>query len=143
MVTFDEFTAMGLALPQATERVTWGTSVTVRIGERMFAVGTPEAGSVSVKASREDQLELISAAPEVFSVAPYVGRFGWVRVDLARVDGEELRDLLTEAWRRTAPRRLVVEFDARPARMGSGGEGPGGKGPAGYSRAAEVPLMSG
>ncbi|AXI77444.1 MmcQ/YjbR family DNA-binding protein [Peterkaempfera bronchialis] len=112
MVTFDEFKAMGLALPQATERVTWGTSVTIRIGERMFALGAPESRSASVKATREDQAELVAAAPETFSVAPYVGRFGWVRIALDQVDPDELRDLLTDAWRRTAPRRLVREFDA-------------------------------
>ena len=116
MVTFDEFKAMGLALPRAIEKVTWGTEVTLRIGEKMFAVGDPESGRVSVKASRGDQLELIAADPETFSVAPYVGRFGWVRVVLARVDPAELRDLLTDAWRDTAPRRLVREFDSTTSR---------------------------
>ena len=112
MVTYDEFLVMGLALPTAHERITWGTDHTLRVGERMFAVGSPGSVHVSVKAARDDQAELVAADPETFSVAPYVGRFGWVRIALERVDPDELRELLTEAWRRTAPKRLVREFDA-------------------------------
>ncbi|WP_217698452.1 MmcQ/YjbR family DNA-binding protein [Streptacidiphilus griseoplanus] len=111
MVTFDEFTAMGLALPRAAEQLTWETEVTLRIGGKIFAMGTPESGCVTVKASREEQAELVAADPETFRPAPYVGRFGWVQLELARVDGDELRGLLTEAWRATAPKRLVREFD--------------------------------
>lgn len=111
MVTFEEFAAMGLALPEAHEQITWGTDHTLRIGRKMFAVGAPESAHVSVKASREDQAGLVAADPGTFSVAPYVGRFGWVRIALERVDPGELEELLTEAWRRTAPRRLVKPFD--------------------------------
>ncbi|MGK4583431.1 hypothetical protein [Kitasatospora sp. HPMI-4] len=46
MVTFDRFLAMGLALPRTTERLTWGTEVTLRVGEKIFAMGTPDSGSV-------------------------------------------------------------------------------------------------
>ncbi|MFI9275123.1 MmcQ/YjbR family DNA-binding protein [Kitasatospora sp. NPDC052896] len=111
MVTFDEFRALGLALPSAAERPTWGET-TLRVGEKIFALGAEGGDTVSVKASPVEQAELVAAEPETFSVAPYVGRFGWVRVRLDLVDREELRGLLTEAWRRTAPKRLVREFDA-------------------------------
>ncbi|AUG77065.1 hypothetical protein CFP65_2224 [Kitasatospora sp. MMS16-BH015] len=111
MVTFDQFLALGLALPQAAERLTWETRVTLRVGEKMFALGTPGEGSVAVKATHEDQAELLAAAPEVYSVAPYVGRHGWVQVQLAKVAEEELGDLLAEAWRSIAPKKLVREYD--------------------------------
>jgi hypothetical protein len=111
MVTFDQFLALGLALPNATERLTWETRVTLRVGEKIFAMGTPGESAVCVKATREEQAELLAAAPEVYSVAPYVGRHGWVLVELAGVDLAELGDLLTDAWRSTAPKKLVREFD--------------------------------
>ena len=65
-----------------------------------------------MKASKEEQAELIAMAPETYSIAAYVGRFGWVSVRLATVDKAELRDLIIEAWRRTAPKKLVTTFDA-------------------------------
>ncbi|MEU9075311.1 MmcQ/YjbR family DNA-binding protein [Kitasatospora sp. NPDC004745] len=111
MVTFDEFRAMALGLPEAAQEPTWDIE-TLRVRGRIFAMGAPGGLAVTVKASPEDQAELLAAEPEVFSVAPYVGRHGWVSVRLDRVDREELHDLVTEAWRRTAPKRLVREFDA-------------------------------
>ncbi|MFF9640403.1 MmcQ/YjbR family DNA-binding protein [Kitasatospora aureofaciens] len=112
MVTFDEFRAMALTLPEAAQEPTWGIE-TLRVRGKVFAMGSPDGDSVTVKASHEDQAELIAAEPEVFSFARYVGRHGWVSVRLDLVDPEELQDLVTEAWRRTAPKRLVGEFDAR------------------------------
>jgi hypothetical protein len=38
--------------------------------------------------------------------------FADVRRRLAEVDADELRGLLTDAWRTRAPKRLVTAFDA-------------------------------
>jgi len=124
MVTFEEFAELALGLPQAHERITWGSEHTFRVGEKIFAMGAPESAHVSLKASLEDQSELMAAEPETFSAAPYVGRFGWVRVALERADPGELGELLTEAWRRTAPKRAVKAFDgARGTQVTDGPKG--------------------
>jgi len=83
------------------------------VGDKMFASGMPGGDTLSVKASKEEQADLVAADPETYAVAAYVGRFGWVRVQLSTVDADELRDLVIEAWRRTAPKKLVKEYDAR------------------------------
>ncbi|WP_406198282.1 MmcQ/YjbR family DNA-binding protein [Kitasatospora sp. NBC_01560] len=113
MVTFDEFRAMALALPEAEQQPTWEIE-TLRVRTKIFAMGSPDGTTVSLKASREDQTELIAADPEVFSCPKYVGRHGWIGVRLDLVEPEELSGLLTEAWRRAAPKRLVREFDDTP-----------------------------
>jgi hypothetical protein len=41
-----------------------------------------------------------------------VGQHGWVAVRLDRVDPEELAELIDEAWRMTAPKRLIKAYDA-------------------------------
>ncbi|MEU5386566.1 MmcQ/YjbR family DNA-binding protein [Kitasatospora cineracea] len=110
MATFDELTALALALPQTHQEETW-EQVTLRVGRKIFAMGRPGSGEASVKAAPAEQAELIAAAPGVYSVAPYTGRFGWVRVRLAGVDPEELRELLTDAWRSVAPKRVVKEYE--------------------------------
>lgn len=55
---------------------------------------------------------LVDAAPERFFVPPYVGGRGWlgVRLDVA-VDWDEIRDLVTDAYREVAPKRLVALLD--------------------------------
>jgi hypothetical protein len=65
----------------------------------------------SVKATRE-QAALTAAAPERFGVPAYVGRHGWVSIQLVTVDPIELAELVVEAWRQTAPKRLVATYDA-------------------------------
>jgi hypothetical protein len=65
----------------------------------------------SVKATREQQAELLAAAPQVFSVAAYVGRHGWVAIDVEAADAKEVAELIEDAWRRTAPKAVVKAYD--------------------------------
>jgi hypothetical protein len=44
-------------------------------------------------------------------VAAYTGRYGWVDLRLANVPADELRELVEEAWRQTAPKRVVAAHD--------------------------------
>lgn len=106
MPTFDDVRRIALALPAVDEVVTWGSDVTFRVGGKIFAIGGDGATAVSIKASPEEQADLLALDSATFSRAAYVGRYGWVVVQLDRVPEPHLRDLLTSAWRRTAPRRL-------------------------------------
>ena len=110
VVTFQQIREMALVLPGAEEVLTWGTDTTFRVRGKMFAVTAPEAPYATVKASPEDQAELIAADPETFAVAPYTGRFGWVRVELSRIEPDHMRELVVEAWRRTASSRQVSAY---------------------------------
>jgi hypothetical protein len=78
----------------------------------MFAALSDDGKLASVKATKQEQAALIAAAPETFGVPAYVGRHGWVSVQLATVDPTELSELVVEAWRLTAPKRLVAAYDA-------------------------------
>jgi hypothetical protein len=66
---------------------------------------------VSIKASLEQQAELLEMDPDTFAKSAYVGRFGWVTVDLRRVDPGLLESLIRDAWRRTAPKKLATTLD--------------------------------
>ncbi len=111
-VTYAQVREWVLALPGGREVMVerWGHP-TFRVGDRMFATGAPDSPTMSVKASREEQAELVAADPATYAVAAYVGRFGWVRVTLAAADPDELHGLVVEAWRRTAPKKLVQRYD--------------------------------
>jgi hypothetical protein len=111
VTTFDDVRRIALALPEAEERLTWETDVTFRVRDKIFAIGGEGADRISVKASLETQAELIDLDPETFASSAYVGRFGWVTVDLDRVDPALLSSLIREAWRRSAPKRLVATLE--------------------------------
>jgi hypothetical protein len=111
VTTFDDVRSLALALPEAEERVTWETDITFRVRDKIFAIGGEGADRVSIKASLETQAELIDLDPETFASSAYVGRFGWVTVDLDRVDPAVLASLIREAWRRSAPKRLAATLE--------------------------------
>ncbi|HEY8801317.1 MAG TPA: MmcQ/YjbR family DNA-binding protein [Candidatus Limnocylindrales bacterium] len=111
MPTFDDVRRIAMALPEAEEILTWETDITFRVRGKIFAIGGEGADRVSIKAGLETQSELIDLDPETFASSAYVGRFGWVTVDLGRVEPSLLANLLREAWRRTAPKRLAATLD--------------------------------
>jgi hypothetical protein len=108
---------VALWLPEVVECVTWD-SVTFRVRGKMFALLHPDEQSVTVKATPGEQQALIAADAGTFAPAPYVGRFGWVRAQLASVDSTQLRELLIEAWRQTAPKRVVATYSTGKRRHG-------------------------
>jgi hypothetical protein len=104
------FRRIALSLPEAEERETWGEA-TFRVRNRIFAMLGSEGKRASVKSTKDEQQALIAGNPETFYPPPYVGAHGWVGVQIGSADAAELEELLVEAWRLTAPKRLVKAFD--------------------------------
>ena len=118
-----------LALPEAREVEAWG-SPTFRV-KTIFAMYAEPGNhhgagreAVWVKALRTNQELMVRAAPERFFVPPYVGPRGWIGVylDAPDTDWAELAELLRDAWRLSAPKKLVAALEApgAPAPRGSG-----------------------
>ena len=112
-MTFDDVRRIALALPEVEEKLTWESDLTLRVRDKIFAIGSDGSDRASIKASLEQQAELLEMDPATFAKSAYVGRFGWVTVDLARVDPGLLESLLRDAWRRTAPKTLAATLDPR------------------------------
>lgn len=68
---------------------------------------------VIVKIDRHERAALLQEAPETFFVTPHYQNYPGVIVRLATVQPGQLRELLIDAWRIAAPKRLVREFDGR------------------------------
>ena len=109
-----------LALPEAHEAEAWGAP-TFRVRNKLFAMyanadshhGDGRA-AVWVKAAAGNQDLMVRARPDRFFVPPYMGPSGWVGVWLdGAADWAELADLLRDAYRLTAPKRLQAQLDER------------------------------
>ena len=105
-----DFRELALSLPEATEKETWGHP-TFRVRNKMFATAGVDFSTCTVKSTLDEQRALTQMDPETFSVPSYVGKYGWIGIALDRVDADELRELTIEAWRMTAPKRLVRAWD--------------------------------
>jgi hypothetical protein len=117
----DELRQMAMALPEVTEKLTWEVDITFRVRDKVFIFMGQDGGAATIKASLEAQQALVASEPEIYSVSAYVGRYGWTTVQLGRVDPEDLQELVEEAWRRTAPKKLVRQFDAGQLRSSDKG----------------------
>ena len=64
--------------------------------------------SLSVRASKGENEALVASDPEVFFMPPYVARHGYVGIylDRPKVDWDEVRELVTDAYLIAAPKRL-------------------------------------
>ena len=69
-----------------------------------------DEGSASIRTSMAEQSDLISSFPEAARIASHVGRFGWVTVDFDGIPDEVLREVITTAWVRTAPKKLAAAW---------------------------------
>jgi hypothetical protein len=108
-----------LALPEAHEVEAWGEP-TFRVKNKIFAMyaapNNHHGGgktAVWVKATPVNQRLMVEAEPDQFFVPPYVGPSGWVGVWLEdSCDWDGLRGLLRDAYRMTAPKKLVAQLGA-------------------------------
>ena len=101
---------IALELPEAEERETWDTA-TFRVRNKIFVMFDDGERDLWIKSTFDEQRALTSMDPDTFFVPPYVGPSGWVGARIRTVDRDELLELVTEAWRLTAPKRLVAAFD--------------------------------
>ena len=101
---------IALSLPESEERETWETA-TFRVRNKIFVMFSDRERELWIKSNFDEQRALTQTDPETFFVPPYVGPSGWVGVRIRTVDRDELSELVTEAWRLTAPKRLVAAFD--------------------------------
>jgi len=69
--------------------------------------------ALCAKAARGVQQKLVTSRPADYYVPAYLGVSGWVslRLDLPRVDWDEVLERLVEAYRLQAPRRLAEEME--------------------------------
>ena len=102
--------SIALSMPDAEERETWGTA-TFRVRNKIFLMFSEGGREAWVKSTHDEQRALIAMDEGTFFFPPYVGPSGWVGVRVSGVDRDEMRELVIEAWRLTAPRRVVKAFD--------------------------------
>jgi hypothetical protein len=83
----------------------------LQVADRTFGYLWQPTRTVGLKQTLAEQAALVGERPDVFEVQFTAGGFGWVVVHLDRVEREELAELTFEAWRLSAPARLVEERD--------------------------------
>jgi hypothetical protein len=107
--------ALCLAYPGTQERLSHGEATWFAGGRRSFVMGADHHHDdrVAFWAAAPDgaQAQLVADDPDRYFRPPYVGTRGWVGVwlDVPDVDWARVEQVVEDAWRCVAPRRLVAE----------------------------------
>lgn len=97
MANPDTVRQIALSMPNVTERPAYGTPA-FYVKRKLFARLLEDGDSVVVKIEYRDREIRTSADPEVFYITDHYQNYPMMIVRLSRVDDDDLRDLLTNAW---------------------------------------------
>ena len=109
---------LALSLPETTERPSHGEPTWLVRDKKSFVMYAnhhhDDRLAFWCAAPDGAQETRVAADPERFFVPPYVGYRGWLGVYLdVPVDWDEIADIVTDAYRAVAPKKLLAELDAR------------------------------
>jgi hypothetical protein len=114
-VNFDTVRQLGLALPGVEEGLSSGTPV-LRVKGKFMAHLQQDDDSLLIRIDYLKRDILLNADPKTFYVTDFYRCYPMILVRLSAVDRKTLSDLLEQAWRLTAPKRLVETFDSKLSR---------------------------
>src|SRR5262245_66685394 len=110
-MTADEFRSLALSLPETSEAAHMNHP-DFRVRGKIFATLGPDEDWGMVKLTAEQQALFVRAEPGAYRPASGAwGRRGCTIVRLCDADESGVRQSLAAAWRNTAPKRLVQEYD--------------------------------
>ena len=110
MPTFDEVRQYARTLPGIEDGSSYGTPA-FRVRDRLLGRLHDDGERLVLKIDLAEREALLQMQPSTFTVTPHYEPYPLVLIRLETVDPLELRELITEAWRQEAPKRLVADFD--------------------------------
>jgi hypothetical protein len=111
-VTFALVRKLALALPGVEEGTSYGTPGFKVCGKFLTRLRNEDDSLVFKVSSIEEREFLIRTDPAMYFITEHYRDYPAVLVRLATVELTVVAQLLEESWRRSAPRKLIVEYDA-------------------------------
>jgi hypothetical protein len=121
LTALDRVRAACLALPETSERLSHGSPTFFVKDKTTFVMYLDDHHgdgrlALWVAAPPGVQGQIVSEEPERFFIPPYVGHRGWLGVRLDRKpDWDEIGEIIVDAYRTVAPRKLIAQLDADTA----------------------------
>ncbi len=103
-MTHDEYNLFCAGLRQATHVVQWGGAHVWKVGGKVFCIGGGEDGAPAYSFKVSEIGFMVLPERPGFRPAPYLASRGlkWIQADGFVVDGQELRELISESHRLVA-----------------------------------------
>jgi hypothetical protein len=112
MATEKDVRRIALSLPETTEKP-WYGSPGFRVKDKGFLRIRSEAegGLVVFVSDLGEKEALLASDPEKFFTTPHYDGYPAVLVNIAAVDVDELRELITDSWIQKAPKRVLQAYE--------------------------------
>ena len=106
MTTADAVRRVGLALPRVYEREVRGRWK-LKVKQIVFVAFSRDEQDMGFGFPKAEREGLVASDPQTFYLpGPADLRYQWVCVHLVRLDEQEMRELVTDAWRMCTPQML-------------------------------------
>ena len=113
MPTWEDVKALAAGLPEVVEGTAWGAPC-LRVRKDMFVRLRDNGAALVVRVvDEEDKEALIKGDPDTFFTTPHYDGYAYVLVRLPKVSEEILGELVEDAWRLRAPKKLLAAYEAR------------------------------
>jgi hypothetical protein len=114
MPAWSDVVAAGGGLLEVEESTSYGTPC-LRVRKKLLCRLKQDGETLVVRViDLEDKEALLRGEPDVFFTTPHYDGYAYVLVRLDRIGPGQLAELLEDAWRISAPGRLVAAYDATP-----------------------------
>ena len=118
MPTWDDVAAIGTRFPGVETSTSYGTPALKVKGKLMCRLRTdPDALAIRVLDIARCRGTACGASPTCFFTTPHYDGYPYVLVRLEAVGPGQLTELVEDAWRVRAPKRLVTEFGRRSGKL--------------------------
>lgn len=115
MMELEEARRCALSLPETTEEPHFDKA-SFRVRGKIFATVPPDEQHLHVLVDEQEARAVVAEDGAAFEELWWGKRLKGVRVSLSAAPPERVVELLEEAWRRKAPKRVVAAFDAAGGR---------------------------
>lgn len=112
MPGWQDVAAIGARFPGVEEGLSWGTPGLKVRGKFMCRLRTNPDALVMRVIDLEDAQALLRGQPDVFFSTPHYDGYPAVLVRLDAIGLEQLAELIEDAWRLQAAKRVIAAFDA-------------------------------
>jgi hypothetical protein len=111
MPTWNDVVEIGTSFPGVEAGTSYGTPSLKVKGKFMCRLRTDPDALVVRVLDLADREALLQGQPQVFFSTPHYDGYPYVLVRLGKVGKRQLRELIEDAWRIRAPKRLLAGFD--------------------------------
>jgi hypothetical protein len=112
-MTFDDVRQIALALPGVEEGTSYGTP-SFKVKGKFLSRLREDDENLVLRIDFLTREALMQSNPEIYHITDHYRDYPAVLIRLDRADEAEVRELFDEAWRQSAPKRLVAQHTPQP-----------------------------